>query len=190
MKGTRELVLKTARRLFGRNGLKKTTMDDIAAAAHIGKGTIYHYYDSKEKLFCEIAEREAENVKGVITAAVGAEQDPEKKLLTYFITRFKAFGELSKIFSLFKEEYHEFFAYVKKVQDKFVEFETGMIKKILQEGADAGKFEQMDFDFIAYALFEGGRGLEYFFGLPENHADMERKANIVHDLIMKGLLKR
>ena len=190
MKGTSELVLRTAKKLFARKGIKNTTMDDIAAAAHIGKGTIYHYYDSKEILFCDIAELEAEGMKTAITAAVMSAPDPAAKLSTYFITRFRAMGELSKVFSMFKEEYHEFYGYIKKVEDKFKEFETGTLKQILKEGVDQGAFNPVDLEFTAYVLFEGGRALEYFFSLPENHAGMEGKVGMIHGLIMKGLLKR
>jgi AcrR family transcriptional regulator len=54
MKETRELVIRTARKMFAKKGVTETTMDDIAKEAKIGKGTIYHYFDSKEELYCVI----------------------------------------------------------------------------------------------------------------------------------------
>ncbi|RPJ03614.1 MAG: TetR/AcrR family transcriptional regulator, partial [Spirochaetaceae bacterium] len=38
-------------RLFGQYGVQKTTVDEIAKAAGISKGSFYGFYDSKEELF-------------------------------------------------------------------------------------------------------------------------------------------
>lgn len=43
--------------LFLRYGIKKTTIDDIARAAGIGKGTFYLFYPTKEDLFFELVRR-------------------------------------------------------------------------------------------------------------------------------------
>src|SRR5215211_870693 len=45
-----------ARKLFERQGLKKTSVDELAQAARISKGAFYLFYDSKEELFMEILE--------------------------------------------------------------------------------------------------------------------------------------
>lgn len=41
-------ILDAAERLFVRYGYKKTTVDEIAQEAHIGKGTVYLHFESKE----------------------------------------------------------------------------------------------------------------------------------------------
>ena len=47
---TRERIITTALELFGRKGIENTTIDEIAAAADIGKGTIYNYFRTKEDI--------------------------------------------------------------------------------------------------------------------------------------------
>ena len=44
----RTSILDAAERLFVRYGYKKTTVDEIAQEAHIGKGTVYLHFQSKE----------------------------------------------------------------------------------------------------------------------------------------------
>ena len=52
---TRERIITTALELFGRKGIENTTVDEIAAAADIGKGTIYNYFrTNKDKRFTMI----------------------------------------------------------------------------------------------------------------------------------------
>src|SRR5262249_51184002 len=53
--GVREALLDAMERLLARYGYKKTTMDDLAREAGIGKGTIYLHFPSKEEVaLCSI----------------------------------------------------------------------------------------------------------------------------------------
>ncbi len=47
----REAILRAATELFIAYGYKKTTVDDVAAAAGVAKGTVYLYYQNKAELF-------------------------------------------------------------------------------------------------------------------------------------------
>jgi AcrR family transcriptional regulator len=58
---TRRAVLAAARTLFGQNGYTQTSVDEIAAAARVTKGAVYHHFAGKEALFRAVfAEAEAE----------------------------------------------------------------------------------------------------------------------------------
>ncbi len=46
----RAQILSTAIKLFSQLGLENVTMDEIAAAADVGKGTIYNYFKAKEDI--------------------------------------------------------------------------------------------------------------------------------------------
>jgi AcrR family transcriptional regulator len=50
----RRLILKTAARIFARNGFQKTTIDEIAEALQVTKPTIYYYFKNKEDLLFQI----------------------------------------------------------------------------------------------------------------------------------------
>ena len=50
-KELKENILESARGLFGRFGPKKTTMDEIALQAGVGKGTVYYYFEDKRDIF-------------------------------------------------------------------------------------------------------------------------------------------
>jgi AcrR family transcriptional regulator len=45
-----------ARKLFETQGIKKTSVDELAQAAGISKGAFYLFYESKEELYMEILE--------------------------------------------------------------------------------------------------------------------------------------
>ncbi len=48
---TREAILSSARELFARNGISKTSIRAIAAAAGVDSALVHHYFGTKEKLF-------------------------------------------------------------------------------------------------------------------------------------------
>ena len=50
----RQKMMRTARDLFARQGLKKTSLEDITSSAGIAKSTFYAFFNSKEALFLEL----------------------------------------------------------------------------------------------------------------------------------------
>jgi AcrR family transcriptional regulator len=48
---TRERILNSARELFARNGIDKTSIRAIAAAADVDPALVHHYYGTKTELF-------------------------------------------------------------------------------------------------------------------------------------------
>jgi AcrR family transcriptional regulator len=47
---TRERIIATAIAMFSRRGIDGPTVDEIAEAADVGKGTIYNYFETKEHI--------------------------------------------------------------------------------------------------------------------------------------------
>ncbi len=50
----RKEILKAALVVFSQKGFHKTSMNDIAQKAEIGKGTLYDYFKSKDELFLSL----------------------------------------------------------------------------------------------------------------------------------------
>lgn len=59
----RESILEAARKLFQKNGIDGTTMDDIAKHADYSKTTIYNYFGSKEDLVSHLLYQGADLLK-------------------------------------------------------------------------------------------------------------------------------
>jgi len=87
----RRMILKAALRVFAREGLRPATIEQIAAEAQLGKGTIYYYFPSKEVLLEELMVSSAEEYfNGLLEGALGQEspaaiaQGITQKLLEHF----------------------------------------------------------------------------------------------------------
>jgi len=66
---TRASLLAAGRKLFGAQGYVDTSIDDIAAAAGVTKGALYHHFSGKDDLFRAVYEQ----VKREITDQVAPE---------------------------------------------------------------------------------------------------------------------
>jgi AcrR family transcriptional regulator len=73
------VIIIAAQDIFARFGFKKTTMNDIARAAHKAKSSIYRYFKSKEEIFQTIVERESQILKEKIEKSINAQNNPERK---------------------------------------------------------------------------------------------------------------
>lgn len=69
-----------ARQLFTRNGLKNTTMNDIANASEKGRRTVYSYFRTKREIYEAVIEDESRQVRDLLRREVGLMDTPEQKL--------------------------------------------------------------------------------------------------------------
>jgi AcrR family transcriptional regulator len=72
---TQAAILKAARKLFGNDGFDATTMDDIASAARVAKGAVYHHFKTKEDVFEAVFEVVSHDLVAEIDAVARAEKD-------------------------------------------------------------------------------------------------------------------
>ena len=56
---TREQLLEVGRRLFGERPFDEISIDDIAAAAGVSKGLLYHYFEGKRGLYVATLQAES-----------------------------------------------------------------------------------------------------------------------------------
>jgi len=73
----KEIVLKVAQEIFAKYGLTKTTIDDIAKAAGVGKSSIYYYFKNKEDIFRAVIESQVQMVGDRIKNAIDAAKTPK-----------------------------------------------------------------------------------------------------------------
>lgn len=75
--GTREAIMDAATELFAARGVTSTSIDDIAAAAGIAKGSIYYNFESKAGLVEEIMARNSELMAAALRSATRGRTGPD-----------------------------------------------------------------------------------------------------------------
>ncbi len=76
---TKERILQAALNCFHRFGFKKTTVEEIAKTAGVGKGTIYLHFKDKDGLFRAVIRHKMVDMKDIARAGLGQERDAVSK---------------------------------------------------------------------------------------------------------------
>jgi AcrR family transcriptional regulator len=81
----RAQVIAAARERFTKHGISGTTMDGIAQAAGVAKGTVYLYYKSKEEIFRQILDEDLTQFQDETVPPISGPGDVEHKLGAFFL---------------------------------------------------------------------------------------------------------
>jgi TetR/AcrR family transcriptional repressor of mexJK operon len=95
--GKKTAILDAAETLFITDGYERTTVDAVAALAHVSKRTLYNHFSDKEIIFVQVLGRVNEALLSTINAAIDEELTTGRDLreaLTAFAHRIvdRAFG--------------------------------------------------------------------------------------------------
>lgn len=74
-------ILKAAIRVFSKHGFDGAKMEYIAKEAGIGKGTVYEYFESKDRLFEEILKFSVEQFRIGLKESMDKEEAIEQKIM-------------------------------------------------------------------------------------------------------------
>ncbi|KAB1656288.1 TetR family transcriptional regulator [Pseudoclavibacter chungangensis] len=77
---TASRVLAVATTLFSTRGFADVSVDDVAQAAGVTRGAVYHHYDSKAGLFRAVAEHLQAGIAAELVAAADASDSPAARL--------------------------------------------------------------------------------------------------------------
>ncbi|MCK4828579.1 TetR/AcrR family transcriptional regulator [bacterium] len=188
--GKKTIITKVARQIFSRYGFLKTTVDDIAKAARIGKASIYHYFRSKEDLFENVVEQEYQLLIEKTKEAINRETTPKKKINAYIINRMKYLNELSNVYSALKDEYLEHYAFTEKIRERHFNKEMEILQTILEGGVEQGIFEIKDINLTTFAILSALKGLEYPWSINTSMPEIEENLEKLLELLFNGIVKR
>ena len=77
----KEEIVDAAQKLFFEKGLQAATLDEIAEAAELSKGTIYLYYKSKEDLYLAVMMRGMQTLHEMFDARIKTESNVVRALM-------------------------------------------------------------------------------------------------------------
>jgi AcrR family transcriptional regulator len=190
----RDAILDAAERLLAHYGFKKTTIDDLAREAGIGKGTVYLHFPSKEEVaLCtidRIVERLLHRLRALAAADEPVTQRLRHMLLTRVLFRFDSVKDYSQSLDDLLASLRP--AYLARRQ-RYFDAEAEAFAPLLCEGMDAAVFAAADPLATAHTLLLATNAL-----LPSalsvrelgKRKDVQEKANRIIELLLAGLQRR
>ncbi|MBJ7356126.1 TetR/AcrR family transcriptional regulator [Nocardioides sp.] len=136
----RDELLAIAARLFAEKGFRNTTVRDIADAAGILSGSLYHHFDSKESMVDEILSTFQEELFGQYDAILASSDlDPLAKLEQAVLVSFEAIDKHRDEVAIYQNDAaylltFERFAYLGERNQQ----SRAVWLTLLQNGIDAG----------------------------------------------------
>jgi AcrR family transcriptional regulator len=151
---TRARLLTAAKAVFERSGFLEARISDIAKEAGLSHGSFYHYFESKEQIFREVADDQESNLTAPVpetdreSASVGEFERllvANKRYLTRYRDNGRIMGVIEEV-SRYDEEVH---SARQARQRMFAERAEASIRRLQKSGA-ADK--ELDAEIAALAL--------------------------------------
>jgi AcrR family transcriptional regulator len=105
--GLRQRILRAAEAIFARRDYHEVQMDDVADACGVGKGTLYRYFPSKEKLFLAVMFDGIQHLRVELESAARAEELPARKIRRIVHRALAFFWDRRFFFSLIHRGEHK-----------------------------------------------------------------------------------
>lgn len=188
----RRQILEAARQLLCHYGPHKTTVADIARAAHVGVGSVYLEFSSKEAIIEELSSVLYDRVLSAMRgAALDRRSACAKRLQQVMTAKVRVLMEQGNTGQHARDLMHCPSPAVRAAQQRFSRAEVGLVTELLAEGAAGGELSLFDRPELvattvlrAYAVFSPPW---LFLEAPEQ---IERALDGMHRLVLHGLLDR
>lgn len=189
---TRE-ILAAARQLLEQRGPEAMTMEEIAAAAGVAKGTLYLYFLSKDDLILALINQVGENILRDVEASLQAAGTPPEKLVRVVSVLLEYLNRERLLFPIyarellrgegesregFRRRYHE-------LEEEFV----ALVTRLFAEGINAGQFIPANPRLLTF-LIRGLVRATGYYQKAEGQPDAAKEAlPVILTLLSSGLIR-
>ena len=189
---TRE-ILAAARKLLEQRGPEAMTMEEIAAAAGVAKGTLYLYFQSKDDLILGLITRVGENIIRDVEASLEAPGTPPEKLIRMVTVLLEYLNRERLLFPMYARELSRgerepregFRRPYLELEEQFV----SLVTRLFAEGMAAGYFIPANPRLLTF-LIRGLVRATGYYQKTEGQADAAQEAlPVILTLISSGLIR-
>jgi AcrR family transcriptional regulator len=149
----REKLMDLGRDLFGRQGLKKTSLEDLTAPVGIAKSSFYRFFESKEELYLELLMRERGRLRGEIPEHAFAGAPDERTAVERFLRAVVREFEVNPLTRRLATHPEEWEAVVRRVPPEKmaanVEDSTDAVASFVRRGQEEGVISEGDPEVLA-----------------------------------------
>jgi AcrR family transcriptional regulator len=181
----REQILKIASELFSEKSYHDVTVDEIAGAVGVAKGTIYLYFPSKERLYLEILEDSFEAIESLLEKEIAKSDSAPVKLKKVLRLIFEFYQmNLDVLRILSRDETHlirEHFEFTERWRLRRIK----LYEKILEKGQREGSFRPMNTKLVAIVIFGLVRSVMFFYKIDRSAGEI---SDDVFSVISSGIL--
>ncbi len=181
-------LLAAARSVFSKKGFHDATIDDIAREAGVAKGTVYLYFESKQKIYLGALRDGIEMLNSEMHAEAAAPALVKDKLRKLIAAKLTFFEEHRDFFQIFQSELGRVEATMSECKDLYFE-QAKIIEKVLQEGIKEGALQKLNARKTAFAITDLSRGIAIQRLLGWSTTRLNDEVEFMFGLLWKGIAK-
>jgi AcrR family transcriptional regulator len=186
----RDAILHSAWGLIRHYGYNKTTIDDIAREAKVGKGTVYLYFKSKKEIMLALTDLTNERITRQLEKLASEDKPPEERIRACVLYRLMTLFDLVNRYPHSEDVIASILPEIVERLDRYVCRHGELLGQIVGEACSSGIFVSADPQStgqLLASLFEFMTPPYYRF---KSRKSLEQFAGEVVDLILNGLRKK
>lgn len=184
-----EKIFAEAVRIFREKGFHATSVQDIADAVGLQKGSLYHYISSKDELLFKIFQRSTGALTRQLESIAASDHSPTDKICLAIEAHLTALCEQLDIYTVYLSERRALSARnYSKVRAEAARH-ARILEQIIQEGLATRDFRPLDSKMAAHAILGMCNWLYQWYS-PEGPMTPQEIARVFSDLVVDGLARR
>jgi AcrR family transcriptional regulator len=183
----RERILAAGLRLFANETYQAVTMDRVAEAAGVAKGTLYLYFPSKEALYLGILSDGLETVSKRYQATNDTRQEVGTRLRRAIDITIQFYDERRDLLRLIATEEPRLADARNRLIQNWRERGYVFYTALIEEGMRTGVFGQIDSRAATLAILGGIRSVLLYYGTTRPAQSISQELG---DFYLKGLVAR
>jgi AcrR family transcriptional regulator len=181
-------ILDAARRVFARKGFNGATVDEIAGAAGLAKGTVYLYFQSKREIYLEALKQGLGGLIEETKRNLDAAPTLAEKIRAFITTRIRYAEENRDFISIYHAEFGNLApTFLNKGFRSLYLQQAKILEAVLRDARVQGHIRPIRPDAAAFAVYEMTRGLITRRLLGWSKASAAEDADCLFELIWRGL---
>jgi AcrR family transcriptional regulator len=185
----RERIIAKGVELFSRHGIADVTVDQIAEAADIGKGTIYNYFHSKEDIVVAFMVNLEREVQKALARIITSQRPADATLSAFIVRQFRMKARYHSFVRVFLTQMflhtEQFFPYMVEMQKAIDPPLEKLFGRLQQRGAIRGDVQLPDLIMIFKTIHLGLTALWAVEGPPFRATETIARQEMT--LLCKGL---
>ncbi|MDP2862546.1 MAG: TetR/AcrR family transcriptional regulator [Desulfobacterales bacterium] len=176
----RSEIAQKAIEVLAKRGFQATTIQEIADAAGLGKGTVYHYFKTKEEILSAVSEEIFHEMERSFGAALLRIDKPMEKLSALIEEALHVTEDVEHLFIVYTElwlmnirgdKYNDYMSVIKNLHNDLKNLTAGMI----DEGKKQGLWDKdTDSDALAAYLVASFDGVVVHYMMDKGNFDIKR----------------
>ena len=185
----RDRILEAAAQIFATKGFHAASMQDIAEAVSLQKGSLYHHVSSKQEILAEILDRALDLLTERFVAVTGGQEDPLSKFRLAVRSYVQSMSEFRDPASVLLLEYRSL---TRDLQQQHIvrrdRYEQ-LWRTLIEDGCTSGVFWTADPAMSSRAIL-GALGWVITWYRPEGKLTADEIADLYSELFLSGLQQR